>query len=83
MTLENLERANELHRQIEEKKEFLNTFDSWGGNRIVAYAANKGPLAGSGETREIHLSVEPELSKMVRECLEKRISDLEKQLEEL
>lgn len=79
MTIEQLEKANKIHEELKEKKEFLKAFDSPYGNVIRA-----NDYDGHREkTRLLFLYRYNELSNLIREYIVNQIVELEKQLEEL
>ena len=79
MTLENLKKANELYKQINQKKEFIKAFEYPTLNTIIAYDLSDG----SETQRVFSLSDEPDLSDIIRDYISNQIERLEKRLEEL
>lgn len=80
MTIEQLEKANEIQRKLKERKEFLIAFDSKYCNLIRAIDYIGGVIE---TTKHIVLDNELGLSELIREYIVNQIADLEKQLEEL
>ena len=79
MTLENLKKANELYKQINQKKEFIKAFEYPALNTIIAYDLSDG----SETQRVFSLSDEPDLSDIIRDYISNQIERLEKRMEEL
>lgn len=79
MTIEQLEKANEIHKRLKEKKDFLKAFDSPFSNCIRAY--NDDGYRDS--SKYIYLENEKHLSDFIRSYVCGQIAELEKELEEL
>ena len=73
MTIEQLEKANEIHKKLKEKKDFLKAFDSPFRNCIRAedYDGNMD------ETKSLILENEKNLSDLIRGCISDQITELE------
>lgn len=81
MTIEQLEKANEIHKKLKEKKDFLKAFDSPFSNCIRAY--DDDGYRDSSKIRYIYLENEKCLSDFIRSYVCGQIAELEKELEEL
>lgn len=79
MTVEQLEKANKINEQLEEKKRFLKAFKSPYSNVIRAcdYDGDRS------STETLLLENDKTLSDFIRGHISDQIADLEKQLEEL
>ena len=78
MTIEQLEKANESHKMLKEKKDFLKAFDSPFSNSIRAYDYD----GNRDSTKTIYLENEKCLSDFIRSYVCGQIAELEKELEE-
>lgn len=86
MTEEQLRQGNETATQINELKCFLSAFnDQYGANIIEAeYVKRRDEFAGHQMSdKTLDLSKYPDLSKLIVSYILDKISDLEKQFEEL
>lgn len=82
MTVEQLNNANEIKNKIDTLKEFQRVLNA-GIISCVAYELK--PYSDKVETRIAHLDVHDHrnISDVIREYVSERITELEKQLEEL
>lgn len=78
MTIEQLEKANAIQKEIKKKKDFLKAFDDPCTNCIKACMYDCG-----FREETIYLENEKALSDFIRSYVCDQIAELEKQLEEL
>ena len=85
MTVEQLEKANEILDKINELKMFKKSFFYNSGPNIIVAKYIKPSLMGGGidEESKIVLSNFPDLQDLISGYLSDKIEELEKQLEEL
>ncbi len=79
MTIEQLEKANQINKEMNEKKEFLKAFNSPFGNAIRA-CDHDGHRDNS---QVLWLENDKDLSDFIRGYISDQIADLEKQLEDI
>lgn len=79
MTIEKLEKANEIYKKLKEKKDFLKAFDSPFSNSIRAcdYDGNRD------NSQVLLLENDKNLSDFIRSYISDQITELEKQLEDI
>lgn len=79
MTVEQLEKANQINKEMKDKKEFLKAFNSPFGNAIRAcnYDGHRD------ESRVLYLENDKNLSDFIRGYISDQIAELEKQLEDI
>lgn len=79
MTIDQLEKANQINEEMKKKKEFLKAFNSPYSNSIIARNYN-----GSTEIKKsLSLENDKNLSDFIHGYISDQIAGLEKQLEEL
>lgn len=85
MTIEQLEKANEIAKQIKWFQNFKKAFDDTGYRNDIVARHFKYPLTGESiEDKEyLYLGEHPKLTKMISDYISEQITELEKQLEEI
>lgn len=79
MTIEQLEKANKIHKELKEKQDFLKAFNSPYSNCIRA----KDYDGNMDATKSLILENDENLSDLIRGYISDRITELEKRLEKL
>ena len=84
MTIDQLEKANEISEKIKKFKHFQEAFDDTGYRNDIVACHYKSTLTGSVEDKGfLYLEEHPKLTKMISNYISEKITELEKQLEEL
>ena len=82
MTIEQLEQANEIKNKIDKLKEFQTVLNA-GIISVVAYELNKSSDKVEPKISHLDFNDSEKISDMVRGYVSKKITELEKQLEEI